>query len=266
MRQTLRPVEILLVNDNDEEDPRSKNLKTKLVMYPEVRYLSKGRHSGTSSARNFGIEHASGDWIAFLDDDDEWIAGKLEKQAAIVAEHPEASLVFGLGIVVNEDGTERGPVWQASVFKPNPGYKDMLKHDYVGSTSQVMVRRDLAVRLGGFRDLPAEEDYDFWIRIAQHAAIYGTDEYLYRKHCVKGGHVSANHRNNYIGYREIYRSRKRAYRTYKDARRHICYNIVREGAKAMQPGILPYIAVIGADAVAESAAGLLWTILEAGRD
>lgn len=79
-RQTLMPGEIIVVDDgsNDGTEQMLRN------EFPEVRYIYQ-QNRGVSAARNRGIAAASGDWLAFLDSDDQWLPEKLQKQQQALA-------------------------------------------------------------------------------------------------------------------------------------------------------------------------------------
>ncbi|NIT60625.1 MAG: glycosyltransferase, partial [Aliifodinibius sp.] len=73
--QTRPTEEIIVVDDGSEDETESLVRK----QFPDVRYFRQ-QNRGVSSARNLGIRQATGNWIAFLDSDDEWLPQKLEKQ------------------------------------------------------------------------------------------------------------------------------------------------------------------------------------------
>ncbi len=74
--QTYRKLEVIVVIDGP--DPFKQALEH--VMDPRVRTLRLPENVGPANARNIGVREAQGPWIAFLDDDDEWLPAKLEKQ------------------------------------------------------------------------------------------------------------------------------------------------------------------------------------------
>lgn len=81
LAQTAPPLEILTVLDSPDPDTRA----ALADLEPPVRTIELHGVSGSAHARNAGIAAAQGDWIALLDDDDEWLPNKLERQLAALA-------------------------------------------------------------------------------------------------------------------------------------------------------------------------------------
>jgi glycosyltransferase involved in cell wall biosynthesis len=79
-RQTYRPIQIVVVVDGPDE-PSVKALEG--IQDEHLRIVALRENVGGSEARNTGVRESSGEWIAFLDDDDEWLPEKLEKQMAM---------------------------------------------------------------------------------------------------------------------------------------------------------------------------------------
>src|SRR5664279_1743831 len=128
-----------------------------------VRLLSQSNR-GPSAARNLGIQHAEGEWIALLDSDDAWEPGKLVAQMKFFKENPDYRIC------------QTEEIWIRNGKRVNP----MKKHQKFGgwifekclplcvvSPSAVMMHRKLFDEIGLFDEsLPACEDYDLWLRIA----------------------------------------------------------------------------------------------------
>jgi glycosyltransferase involved in cell wall biosynthesis len=94
--QTYEHWELLLVDDGST-DGSSAIAKHYVAQYPhKVSYLEHAGHRnlGSSAARNLGICHASGTYLALLDADDIWLPPKLETQVAILNQHPHVGMVF----------------------------------------------------------------------------------------------------------------------------------------------------------------------------
>ena len=121
-------------------------------------------NSGPAAARNLGIKQAQGEWIAFLDSDDEWKPGKLKAQLEFFRKNPDYLVC------------QTEEIWVRNGTRVNP----MKKHRKFGgfifekclplcvvSPSAVMMQRKLFDEVGLFDEsLPACEDYDLWLRIA----------------------------------------------------------------------------------------------------
>ena len=176
--QTLPPLEVIVVDDGSRDD----TARLVLQGYPTVRYLPQA-NAGVSVARNRGIAAARGQWLAFLDSDDQWLPHKLERQLAWLERYPGYRLVHG-----DEVWIRRGRRVNAMNKHAKSGgwiYETCLPRCVI-SPSAVMVHRSLFDDVGGFDEtLPACEDYDLWLRIcATHPVLY-VDEPVLVKY---GGH------------------------------------------------------------------------------
>ncbi|WP_081778494.1 glycosyltransferase family 2 protein [Xylanibacter brevis] len=92
LNQTYPNIEVLVVNDNNPDDECTTQVKKALKIYEgdnRVRLIMQDKHINGAVARNVGIKAATGDYIGFLDDDDEWEPEKAEKQVNYLKSHPE---------------------------------------------------------------------------------------------------------------------------------------------------------------------------------
>lgn len=90
LNQSHQHIEVLVVDDNVKaslEKDSTKRLMEAFSHEPRVRFLIKENNSGGSKSRNYGIEHARGDYITFLDDDDLYRDKKIEKQLAYMVKN-----------------------------------------------------------------------------------------------------------------------------------------------------------------------------------
>jgi glycosyltransferase involved in cell wall biosynthesis len=132
---------------------------------PRVRVLRHDRPRGVAAARNTGIDAASGEWVAFLDDDDVWAPGKLRAQLDAIGTDGECRWACTGTVVVDEDLRVRGA-------DPTPRERDVAAHllcyNHVpGGGSGVVAHRDLLADAGGFDPaLQTMADWDMWIRLA----------------------------------------------------------------------------------------------------
>lgn len=94
-RQTHPPHEIIVVDDGSTDDTAQVVSRFDSQFGAGIRYCFQ-QNRGTGAARNRGAQMATGDYLAFLDDDDIWLAQKLMRQQRAMASDPELDAVFGL--------------------------------------------------------------------------------------------------------------------------------------------------------------------------
>jgi glycosyltransferase involved in cell wall biosynthesis len=173
--QTRPPDEVIVVDDGSPDD-----IESAVRPYGSfVTYLRK-ENGGASSARNLGIDHATGDFIAFLDADDYWHPRKLETQLAIFREHPAVGLVSCRYSVIEPEGVTEYPpltdaVWDMELSVAGA---EAFAMGMVVWTSAMVVRREV---LGSDRfevGLKIAEDRDLWVRLVARTSIYLQSELL----------------------------------------------------------------------------------------
>ena len=178
LSQSCLPNEIIVVDDGSTDD-------TSVLMtsvYPEIVFIQQS-NTGVSCTRNVGIKRASGDWIAFLDSDDEWFPEKLGVQMNALYKNPELKICH-----TNE-------IWIRNGTRVNP----KKKHERFGgwifqkclplcciSPSSVIIHKSIFDEAGLFDDsLLVCEDYDLWLRITARNPVLYIEKQLLRKY---GGH------------------------------------------------------------------------------
>jgi len=147
-----------------------------------LRVTGNSRTPGLAGARNTGALQATGDLLAFLDDDDEWLPGKLERQVAALRDRPDASAAT-CGIVVANGRREirRVPPGRLVTFDDLTRSRRMEVH-----SSTLLMRRDRFLGDIGMVDegIPGSygEDYDWILRAAATGPIVAIEEALARIH------------------------------------------------------------------------------------
>lgn len=185
--QTFENFEALIIDDGSTNTEDSLYLKELINNHSDsrLRYLYK-KNSGLSLTRNYGIELSIGTYIAFLDQDDIWVADKLEKQVQILKNYPDVDLVC--------TGTKHiGQIDNHMSFSNRyhflPGmvldsYTQMLRNNFVLASSACF-RRLITLEDAGsnnkFRICP---DYELFLRFSRNSDFFYIDEPLtiYRWH------------------------------------------------------------------------------------
>jgi Predicted glycosyltransferases len=150
--------------------------------FPQVHYYYQD-NLGVSAARNLGIQHTAGNWLAFLDSDDEWLPEKLANQQTALAANPEYKICH-----TEENWIRNGaPVKVPQKYAKTGGW--IFKHCLplcAMSPSTLLIHRSIFTDVGLFDSrLPACEDYDLWLRITAHYPVLLVEQPQINKH---GGH------------------------------------------------------------------------------
>lgn len=149
-------VEILVINDSGAPLDRS-------GLGDSVIVIDTPGRQGAAAARNAGLERASGEFLAFLDDDDEWLRGHLADALRVFAERPDVDLYSCRSLVVDETGQGRiepvellqeGPIWR-HLFGPGTWYARSRRLP----TPTLVFRRRLAQHL---HDVTLRRRQDTW--------------------------------------------------------------------------------------------------------
>ncbi len=185
--QTYQHWELLLVDDGST-DISSKIAYQYAQQYPDqIRYLEHEfrQNRGMSAARNLGIHHARGEYIALLDADDIWLPQKLEKQVAILEAHPDAAMVYGSSQMwFNWPGSpsSRQLNRQRSLgVKPDSLIAPPIllplfleRNAETPGTCAVLIRREIVQAVGGFEDSfrGMFEDQAFFYKVCLSATVF----------------------------------------------------------------------------------------------
>ena len=177
--QTFQPLEIILVDNNSEDN----TLEMVAKHFKSVKIIFQ-KKQGVSASRNFGIREASGNWIAFLDSDDQWHKRKLEEQVKSITKD-----------TLSADLSHTDEIWyrnkvffnQKEIHKKRGGF--IFEHCLplcCISPSSVLIKKKVFDDIGFFDEsLDVCEDYDFWLRFCCKYPVNFVDQKLTVKN---GGH------------------------------------------------------------------------------
>lgn len=177
--QNYTPLELIVVDDGSTDSTLA---RLDRFHDPRLR-LVKQEHAGVSVARNTGVSHAHGHYLAFCDSDDRWLPQKLARQVQFTQE--------GGWAITQTDET-----WIRKGVMVNPKMKHLKKAGWIFepslelcliSPSCVLMTRECWECVGPFdASLPACEDYDLWLRLSLYYPVGFLPEQLVVKY---GGHA-----------------------------------------------------------------------------
>ena len=195
LSQSYINMEIVVVADgcNDGTNEYITDLSRRI---PNLKYIINYSAKGSNASRNLGISSSRGEFVAFLDDDDEWLPTKIEKQVELLETNPEIGIVScGQNtIFVAKDNTR----YVSYIKKRQTGdlSKEILFGNYLGVTSAVMVRRNLFSQEMWDEKMPALQDWDLWIRLCQISLVANIEECLFNYYIYEKKNVQITHNND----------------------------------------------------------------------
>jgi glycosyltransferase involved in cell wall biosynthesis len=178
LEQSYPVSELIIVNDGGKGDV----LDAVLPADTRIHVFAK-RNEGVAATRNYAIRHCTGDYIAFLDQDDYWFRNKLEEQIALIPETGGPCMVAAPVSIVDAGGIiiEKKTTLQAAHFQVQSGDSNVLRHLAAGNfiySSSPLISREVFTSVGGFdSSVQPHDDWDMYLRIAQ----AGIPVYLYHR-------------------------------------------------------------------------------------
>ncbi len=163
--QTLKPREVIVVDDGSSDDTIGAVRAMKDHMNGVTLRLFHQENNGAGAARNRAVVEARGEWLGFLDADDQWLPGKLEKTLCPTLDRGLEMSAHNL-VSVAPDGQERMISSRARwLGNPADPYRRLFLVGFI-SSSTVLVRRRLVVQVGGFDvGLRSAQDYELWLAL-----------------------------------------------------------------------------------------------------
>jgi len=185
--QTYDNIEAVVVDDHSETS--MSEIAGSFSPSLDVKFIRHEQNKGANPARNTGIKNSSGQYIAFLDDDDTWVEEKLELQVDKI-ENSDAGVIYSGIRHVGADGTtlsKRTPVISGEVTN------QLLKENFVGSFSTVLVDVDVIHKTGlPDEDFPIWQDWEWYIRLSKNSKFECVSEILVNHNHGEYNRISGN--------------------------------------------------------------------------
>jgi teichuronic acid biosynthesis glycosyltransferase TuaG len=194
LAQTYRHWELIIVDDGSFD--KTGEIARNYLSDRRIRYLYQP-NAGPGPARNTGIAHSQGDYIAFLDADDLWLPEKLALSLKLIIETGH-DLIF-TNCYIFEDGqdnpntTKSDMGVEAAVYSGPSGLWSFIESNRI-PTLTVLVKANLLKKTGPFRDSRAAEDYDMWLRLLDNGASFSSDPRCLSAYRIRAGSITATDR------------------------------------------------------------------------
>ena len=167
-------LEVVVVLDGPDPDARA---RLRSHADPRLRVVELATRVGPGGTRNAGVRAARASWIAFLDDDDEWLPGKLEAQLAVARTSSFRRPVVAARVRAWGRGRE-APVWPRRLPDLGEPFSEYLFSrrtlswgETLVHTSTLLVPRDLLLELPFREDLRKNEDLDWLIKALHRSGV-----------------------------------------------------------------------------------------------
>ena len=162
--QTMNDLEVIVVIDGEDGGTVT---AIQSISSPQVRHLQLPNQLGGSRARNEGVHAALGYWVAFLDDDDEWLPEKLEKQLAAARSSQSSDPIVGSKVMARTSAGEF--VWPRKLpTEPLSEYllarNSWSQGEGLLQTSTLITTRRLLLQIGFLEGLKKHQDWDWLLR------------------------------------------------------------------------------------------------------
>jgi len=163
LNQSFRDFEFIIIQDTPDNNRITLLLNEYVNKDKRVRYICNDQNIGLAQSLNKGLKIANGEYIARMDADDISLSNRFQHQIDFLEQNPEISLVGSSAVLVDENGLELQ-------LLQNPTEHEYLRlHFLKGFTPCFhptwMFRKKLLENLGGYRNLPVGQDYDFLARL-----------------------------------------------------------------------------------------------------
>lgn len=197
--QTENNLEIIVVDDASN-DGTSELLQQLARNDPRIKILRNSKSLGGGGARNVGIAASTGEWVAFIDDDDEWVPTKVECQLQMLRANTVA-------VACSCNFEQQFPSGATKTVKlpKNVTLNELLQGSVMGGASMCLCSRDVLRQIGGFdTSFKSAQDWDLWTRLRQKGCIVVCGEVLVRYQAHDGPRISNDMQSQYQGARRFY--------------------------------------------------------------
>jgi len=204
LTQTYQNFEVIIVDDGST-DSTSNVINALVKKEQRIRYCHHLTNQGAQAARNTGIRSAKGEWIAFLDSDDEWLPNWLEE--GLYAQKKNGFSIIHCDCY-RTDGNQPPKRWGLPPLTGNI-YKTLLKHPNTVFPG-LLIRRTCLEHIGYLdEDIVSYQEWDTSIMLAKYYEFGFVPEPLFIYHCHSGETISKDMKRSADGWAQIVEKHKR---------------------------------------------------------
>jgi len=199
LAQTFTDFELIVVDDGSTDGTGA---EVASFQDPRVRLVTLAKRSGQSGARNAGIAESRGEWIAFLDSDDEWLPEKLARQMARVDQGP-ADYGAVYCACYRQHAGEAPELRPKGELPEGDLFDALLRGKKAPTPSVYVVKRAALIAAKGFDErMIAASDIDMWLRLARASCLFAAvQEPLAIKHDYGSGQIKQDAMAKLAGFR-----------------------------------------------------------------
>lgn len=214
LNQTYQNIEILVSDDNLPDSDFAKEAKQKVESYSstgKVKYLKTTGKTGGGAARNFAIKYCTGDYVAFLDDDDVFIPEKLEKQLEFMLKNNlDMSYQDVKWFDENDKLVEFRKMDYVTDFSKNELLKQHILHS-IAPTAIYMIKREALLKTEGFGEVIMGQDFILMLRCIEADLKIGYMPGAYVHQYLHSGERISLGQNKIDGENNLYELKKKYY-------------------------------------------------------
>jgi len=170
-KQTYPNIEIIVVDDNADGNWNNK-VESIVTSIENIKYIKNENNSGSAKSRNFGIAAATGEYVTFLDDDDEYLPKKIEKQLEVMLREQSDFCLSDLWLY-NEDGSFNSK--RERPFLTSANNEDLIRYHlmyHITGTDTMMFKADYLREIGGFTEIDVGDEYYLSMKAIQHGGKF----------------------------------------------------------------------------------------------
>ena len=213
--QTFKDIQLIVINDCPDFEGNTSIDELISSYQKKITYLINETNIGANASRNRGVFESQNDYIAFLDDDDEWLPNKIEESSKCFSD--EIGLVYS-DILIIENKRER--YFKKKEYGKNETLYHLLCGNFVGGFSGVVFKKIHFFNCNGLDTrLQSYQDIDLWIRMASMCQFYHVNKPLI-KYYITDDSISLNVSKKVNGTYMLLKKYENEYKRFPESRRY----------------------------------------------